>query len=197
MSAAVYVAELGLALYLMRRWLGVGITLGTTAGLGLGLAVGVTRGVAWSAVVPVERIELGPILAMALGYAGLVALAEEVHFRGLLQGVLMSALGTGRALLLGALLFAIPHLFLNGPLWILLFVADGLLFGALRLRTGALGPPIVAHAIGNVLTGSVLVAPGVVDDSVAVAYLALAVTIDLTAVALLLRWPRRQEAVAA
>lgn len=190
-SVAVYAGELAAALVLIRSWLGAGgagmVSVGTATALALAIGLALARGVSWFAVIPVERLEVSAAVLSGLAYAAVVAIVEEVHFRGLLLGVLTSRLGTARGLTLTAVAFAVPHVFLNGLLWIPLFVADGLLFGALRLRTGSLVPPIVAHALGNFLTGALLVAPRVVDDRVAVTYLLVALAVDAVAVGLLLR----------
>ena len=190
-SIAVYLGELAAAIVLIRSWLGAGAagmaSVGTAAAFALAIGLALARGATWSAVIPVERLEVGAAVFGAVAYAALVAVAEEVHFRGLLLGTLITRMGTGRALALTAVAFAVPHVFLNGLLWIPLFVADGLLFGALRLRTGSLVPPIVAHTFGNFLTGALLVSPRVVDDRVAVTYLVVALAVDALAVAWLLR----------
>ena len=199
-SIAIYLAELVGALVLIRAWVpgAAGLTaIGTIAALALAVGLGLARGLSWLVVIPVERIDVGAAALVGLGYATVVAVAEEVHFRGLVLGALSSRFGTGRALMLSAALFAVPHAFLNGVLWIPLFVADGLLFGALRLRTGSVVPPIVAHLLGNFLTGAVLVAPRIVDDRIAVTYLVLALAVDASAVLLLLRPPRLAQRVPA
>ncbi len=89
-----------------------------------------------------------------------VALPEEVLFRGYLQGrldevwaprwrVLGATLGPGW--LLATLLFALGHLAIEPSPYRLLVFFPGLLFGWLRARSGGLAAPIVAHALSNVL----------------------------------------------
>jgi membrane protease YdiL (CAAX protease family) len=86
-----------------------------------------------------------------------VAVAEETFFRGL---ILQSLLPKGilAAVLLSALLFAIPHLFnAVGGVWDPFFtLADtvaafgvGITFAALVIRTGTIWPPIILHALIN------------------------------------------------
>ena len=79
----------------------------------------------------------------ALALAVLSALAEEVFFRGAVQG----AFGLWPA----ALLFALLH---SGPkrdlaLWGLFALAAGLAFGALAAARGALAPAVTAHFVVN------------------------------------------------
>jgi membrane protease YdiL (CAAX protease family) len=79
---------------------------------------------------------------------------------GLVLAIVVSQLGQAGAVAASALLFAAMH----GDLYRFLFTFTiGLVFGALRLRTGSLWPPIVAHATLNLLT--FLVAPLVDDPS--------------------------------
>lgn len=187
LSAAVYVGELAVALVLVRLWIRGGVGLWSVSALGVGLLVGGARGAVWVTAVPVQPTALVDTVVVGLGYALLVSVAEEVHFRGLLQGLLTARFGAGRGLVVAAVLFGLPHLFLNGLLWMPLFVADGILFGALYLRTGTLGAPIAAHAIGNALTASIFIGPPTVDEQVAATFLILATSVDLAVSAVLLR----------
>lgn len=89
-----------------------------------------------------------------------VALPEELFYRGWLQGglaraapgkgvtVLGARLGSG--FLLTQLLFALGHLVTLQP-WRVGTFFPGLLFGWLRERTGGLAAPVVAHALSNLL----------------------------------------------
>jgi membrane protease YdiL (CAAX protease family) len=94
------------------------------------------------------------VLAFAL-LALLIGFAEETIFRGLILTALLPA-GIRNAVLVSALLFALPHL-LNaiGGIWDPVFtVADtvaafgiGISFAALRLRSGSIWPLIGIHAL--------------------------------------------------
>ena len=87
---------------------------------------------------------LGGITApQALGLAALSGFAEELFFRGAVQG----AVGW----LAASLLFALLH---SGPgralrLWTLFALCAGLLFGALMLWRGNLLAPVLAHFLVN------------------------------------------------
>jgi membrane protease YdiL (CAAX protease family) len=86
----------------------------------------------------------------------LLAVAEEVLFRGLLAGWLMRRLGFAAGNLLQALVFLAPHLLLllvSTAFWPLLPVqfAAGWLLGLLRYKSGSIGPPALAHVAANVL----------------------------------------------
>ena len=89
----------------------------------------------------------------------LPALAEELVVRGVLLPSLVRPLGPVLAVVASSILFALMH----DPYRYLFTLAVGLVLGALRLRTGSLWPPIVAHATLNTLT--FLVAPLVDDPS--------------------------------
>jgi hypothetical protein len=85
-----------------------------------------------------------------------LALAEEVFFRGLLAGLLIRWLGFPRGNALQALIFLAPHclLLLAGTtLWPILpaQLIAGWLLGWLRDRSGSIGPPTLAHTAANLL----------------------------------------------
>ena len=107
---------------------------------------------ALDALVSVAVIAIGP------------GLAEEIVTRGILLPSLLRALRPWGAVLISALLFAAMHLDLYRFLFTLTI---GLVLGAVRLRSGSLWPPIVAHVTLNSLT--FLVAP-LVDDPAQATY---------------------------
>ncbi|MHC4108321.1 MAG: lysostaphin resistance A-like protein [Planctomycetota bacterium] len=88
----------------------------------------------------------------------LVAFHEEVVFRGLLLRVLLRG-GTKKAVTVSALLFGVFHLL--SPLYGATMTQSlfywawatclGLVFGALRVRTASLWPPIIVHMLYNVV----------------------------------------------
>jgi membrane protease YdiL (CAAX protease family) len=100
----------------------------------------------------------------ALVSVGVIALApgvgEELVMRGVLLPALVGPLGPVGAVAGSATLFAAIHL---DPYRFLFTLAVGLVLGILRLRSGSLWPPILAHATLNTLT--FLVAPLVDDPS--------------------------------
>ena len=89
------------------------------------------------------------------------ALCEELVFRGMLLPAL-AAWGSGPALLVSAALFGGMHVDLTGQGAVLYRVpfafAIGLGLGYLRLRSGSLLAPMVAHGVLNTLTYSVVAA---------------------------------------
>ncbi len=92
---------------------------------------------------------LGLLVAVGLG-----PLAEEIVFRGYVQGALTERLGTRLGIVATAAAFGLVHgLDKALPLALL-----GLLFGWLRERTGGLLAPFVAHAVHNAVTVAVVLA---------------------------------------
>jgi len=81
--------------------------------------------------------------------AAVPALSEELLVRGVVLPSFRSVLGPGAALLASAFIFAAIHF----DLYRFAFTfAAGLVLGAIRLRTGLLGPSMLTHATLNALT---------------------------------------------
>ncbi len=89
-----------------------------------------------------------------------VALPEELFFRGCLHELLERRFppkrrilggGIGLALLLSSLAFALIHLPKNGDPRALATFFPGLVFGWMRSSTGSILGPVVAHSASNVL----------------------------------------------
>ena len=79
---------------------------------------------------------------------------EELFFRGLLQRSLLRRMGPVLAVAISAFVFGITHFqLLQFPA----LVAFGAILGFLALRTGRLGPSIVAHMAFNAVTVIALV----------------------------------------
>jgi hypothetical protein len=88
----------------------------------------------------------------APGEAALVALPEELLFRGVLQGEIAERTGRpATAVIAAAAAFAAAHVLLGGGPQSLLTFFPGLGFGWLRARTGSIWPAVAAHAVANVL----------------------------------------------
>jgi membrane protease YdiL (CAAX protease family) len=89
------------------------------------------------------------LLLLLLTAVVLAPLFEEVIFRGTLLPVLASRVGSGPAVLLSALVFALAHLSIGelAPLTVL-----GIGLGLLRLRGGRLLPCVLMHALWNGIT---------------------------------------------
>lgn len=103
------------------------------------------------------------MLLILLANAALGAFSEEVMFRGFLYAGLRDALPVWPAILLTSLLFGAPHVLnvlvignLGAAIGQSVFATlSGIMFLALRIRTGSLWPVIVLHAAWN--TGLILV----------------------------------------
>ncbi len=89
--------------------------------------------------------KVGLIVLLVL-VAGLVPLAEELLFRGVLYGMLRERWGLAPAVLLSALLFAVAHLV---PLLLPALFVMGLVLALLREYTGSLIPCIMLHSLQN------------------------------------------------
>ena len=124
-----------------------------------GLVVGREAVLAWSRLRHPEEGYLWWLTFAAVQFL-VVALPEEVFFRGYIQGrlderfpprwrILGAVLGPGW--LLAAALFALGHLAIEPSPFRLLVFFPGLLFGWLRARHGTVAAPIVAHALSNLL----------------------------------------------
>lgn len=87
---------------------------------------------------------------------GVLALGEEILFRGLIAGLLIRRYGFAIGNVVQALIFLAPHLLLllvSSSLWPLLpaQLIAGWLLGLLRERSNSIGPPALAHAATNML----------------------------------------------
>jgi uncharacterized protein len=91
------------------------------------------------------------------------AVAEEIAFRGALLGSLRRAAGDAGAVVTSAALFGLIHI-PPGGYRVPFTLALGLALGALRVRTGSIVPPIVAHAVVNATT--VIVSAGLGDAAI-------------------------------
>lgn len=112
----------------------------------------------------IGAVHLPPLTGSLLEFCAVqlvvVALPEELFFRGLLLGLLRRRWPAGRALggakvgwalVLSAAAFALVHLPREGDPRALATFFPGLLFGWLRLRTGSLLAPVLTHAGSNIL----------------------------------------------
>jgi membrane protease YdiL (CAAX protease family) len=101
----------------------------------------------------------GPLDALlsVAAIAVLPGVCEELLFRGMLLPSLLRSAGPAMAAVISALLFGVIHLhYVPGQPLMLdrvpFAIAVGLGLGALRLGSGSLWPPILAHAALNTLT---------------------------------------------
>ena len=119
------------------------------------LAVGTATG-----FVPFEPHAPDPrhIVPVALGLTLMVALPEEIFFRGIIQNLLQRNATTARgrvlAMLLASILFGLTHLN-NDPLfdWRYTFLATvaGIAYGTVYARTGKVTAAAVTHALVDVV----------------------------------------------
>ncbi|MCR5047573.1 MAG: CPBP family intramembrane metalloprotease [Saccharofermentans sp.] len=102
------------------------------------------------------QVTADQILAQPLYYCFLLLLfapiLEEFMFRKLFLDRLM-ALGTRPAILISAVLFALPHLISQGPAQVFYTFVLGLSFGYVTARTRKLWPAILLHSLSNLYCG--------------------------------------------
>lgn len=89
------------------------------------------------------------IWVLALCVAVITPIAEEVFFRGIVQGRLVARIGPVVGVAVGSLLFGLVHFQL---IQLVPLTGLGAVFGLLALRMRRLGAAIVAHAVFNGLT---------------------------------------------
>ena len=82
----------------------------------------------------------------------LVATAEEIALRGALFGALEDTAGPAAAILVTSAVFALMHLPFYGWQALPLDLGVGLVFGGLRLASGGIAAPAVAHVIADAAT---------------------------------------------
>lgn len=144
----------------------MGLTRGTcrdyARALGLGVLL-VGLGLIATRLIPSDVLALAGTtnrvtsLLVALAVAVRSA-AEEVLFRGFLQGILTNRWGATAAIWVQAVLFLALHLPLLAisplawPILPLQFVT-GLALGWLRSRNDSIAPPIAVHVVANVVAG--------------------------------------------
>jgi len=98
-------------------------------------------------------LSLGNFLLLLLLAGLLVPLAEELAFRGLLQGWLRERYGPGAGILLSALIFAAVH---GIPMLMPALLLVGLLLGWLYERSGSLWPAVAMHGAFNAIMTTLL-----------------------------------------
>ncbi len=89
-------------------------------------------------------------LIFALSIAAVVApIAEEVFFRGFIYSALRKSIGITKGIIISALIFALFH----AQSWLLIPVTIiGVVLAYLYEKTGSLGPPIILHALNNLIS---------------------------------------------
>ena len=133
------------------RRLARALVLGALVGLGLvaaGLAGPALGGVA---AVPGLGRPAAPFLPWSAIIVG-VAVAEEAILRGVLFDRFLRASGLLPAILVTTVAFALMHVPLYGWHVVPLDLAAGLALGGLRVATGGVAAPAVAHAVADLAT---------------------------------------------
>lgn len=196
LSALIYLGEIAGTLYLMQRKrstldFGVSAKWSWPDSMWCVLYI-LLRTAVWVILVPIVAIQTNwlILLPQVLSFFLLTAPAEELHFRGLLfssveqlpsrKKITLSSVLV--AAFVSSFLFAVLHMathFSAGWLWLLVFMGDGLAFCALRIKSGSLLTPFIAHAVVDILTGSLLLSATTVADNTALLYQATIIFIDL------------------
>ncbi len=104
-------------------------------------------------------LQVAPInagIALWSPVVALVAVAEEVAFRGVLFNAFRDWTGAGGALVGTTLVFGLIHVPLYGAGALPLDLAVGLLLGGLRIASGGVLAPAVAHVIADLAGGWLL-----------------------------------------
>lgn len=91
---------------------------------------------------------VGVVLLFVIVVIG-APIAEELFFRGLVLGALEKRFATGWAVLGSSVFFGATHF---QPLQFAALTAAGAIFALLVVRTGRLGPAVVAHVAFNAVT---------------------------------------------
>jgi membrane protease YdiL (CAAX protease family) len=131
----------------------------TTRGAALGVAGGSVLVAAWLTARNGFAIDVAsPNAAIALWtpVVAMVAVGEEVVLRGVLFDAMREWRGDGAALVATTLLFALIHVTLYGVGALPLDLAVGLLLGGLRIVSGGVLAPAVAHVIADLAGGWLL-----------------------------------------
>jgi len=107
------------------------------------------------AVVP-QAVELYATFGGAPGWVavvllGLVVLGEELVWRGAVQDALVARLGSTTGVIATTLLYGLAVAPAGLPLLVGIALACGLFWSVLRLHTGSLVPPLVAHLLWNLV----------------------------------------------
>ncbi|MGA8361216.1 MAG: CPBP family intramembrane glutamic endopeptidase, partial [Candidatus Dormiibacterota bacterium] len=129
------------------------------AAVALGAAGGGVLIGSWLVAGGSPGIEIAPInagLALWTPLVAVVAVAEEVVMRGALFNAIRSGWGDGVALAVTTILFAALHVPLYGVGSLPLDLAAGMLLGGLRIVSGGVLAPALAHVLADLAGGWLL-----------------------------------------
>ena len=122
----------------------------------IGLAGAAVLVAAWITATPHLPLAAGQHLGALLVWTpvvALVAVAEEIALRGALFGALLEAGGAPLAVALTSIAFGVMHVPLYGWGALPLDIAVGVLLGGLRLLSGGVTAPAVAHVLADLAGG--------------------------------------------
>jgi membrane protease YdiL (CAAX protease family) len=125
----------------------------------LGAAGGGVLVLVWLGAHPGIAIELAPLnswIALWTPIVAIIAVAEEVALRGVLFDTVRGWGGDGLALVATTALFGLMHVPLYGIGALPLDLAVGLLLGGLRIVTGGVLAPAIAHLTADLAGGWLL-----------------------------------------
>jgi membrane protease YdiL (CAAX protease family) len=122
--------------------------------LALGALAGCARSALWLGTLPTRpAAPTSSALALAvLAQVVLVALGEELLFRGLVLTRLLELCGPAWSIAASTTLFALLHLHDASFVLLPTYLADGVLLAALRLRASSIWPAVLVHAVFNATT---------------------------------------------
>ena len=123
----------------------------------LGAGAGITLAAVWVAARPpalgVAHLHVTSALVWWTPLVVAVAIAEEALIRGALFDAAQHWLGGALALTLTSVAFALLHVPLYGAAALPIDLAIGAVLGGLRLLTGGVAAPAVAHALADLADG--------------------------------------------
>jgi membrane protease YdiL (CAAX protease family) len=125
----------------------------------LGTAGGAAVVALWMTAHPGIAIDLAPLnaaIALWTPIVAVIAIAEEVALRGALFNALRGWRGDGLALVVTTALFGLMHVPLYGVGALPVDLAVGLLLGGLRIVSGGVLAPAIAHVVADLAGGWLL-----------------------------------------
>jgi membrane protease YdiL (CAAX protease family) len=125
----------------------------------VGIAGGVVIVAAWLTGRTGFAVDIAPVnaaIAVWTPVVALIAIAEEVVLRGVLFTAVRAWGGDGWALAVTTILFAAMHIPLYGLGALPLDLAVGLLLGGLRIVSGGVLAPAIAHVLADLAGGWLL-----------------------------------------
>jgi membrane protease YdiL (CAAX protease family) len=160
-SAASMPAGVVFAVALLALAAGAGWRLGRPrlAAAGIGVAGGVVLAAAWLTARTGGALDLAPLngaIAVWTPVVALIAVAEEVVLRGVLFNAVRAWGGDWLALAATTVLFAAIHVPLYGFGALPLDLAVGLLLGGVRIVSGGVLAPAIAHVLADLAGGWLL-----------------------------------------